>query len=110
MRRRHLGSRVDPTQVVSEAANNGKPGIRPRLTALRERSPSEGRLDCQMLFTAFFEEGKELGEELFGSIELKAEGTANHKVVGESLAQCVHATSPGQGRAIDRKASRSTFA
>ena len=84
VRRRHLGSGVDPTQVIGEAANDGKPGIRPGLTALRERSPSEGRLGCQMLFTSFLDEGKELGEELLGSIELKAEGTANHKVVGES--------------------------
>jgi hypothetical protein len=63
-----------------------------------------------MPFTSFLDEGKELGEELLGSIELKAEGTANHKVIGESVAERVHATSPGQRRAIDRKASRSTLA
>jgi hypothetical protein len=63
-----------------------------------------------MVFAAILDEGEKLPEELLGSIELKAEGAANHKVVCESLAESVHATTPGQGRAIDRRASRSTLA
>jgi hypothetical protein len=86
MRRGHLGSRVDPTQAVSEAANNGKPGIRPCLTALRERSPSEGRLGCQMLFTAFLDEGKELGKELpYGGIAALV-ATLRMMAIGRSMA------------------------
>jgi alkanesulfonate monooxygenase SsuD/methylene tetrahydromethanopterin reductase-like flavin-dependent oxidoreductase (luciferase family) len=59
-----------------------------------------------MIFATILDEGEKLTEELLGSIELKAEGAANRKIVCESLAESVHATSPGQGRAIDRRASR----
>ena len=96
--------------MISEAANNGKPGKSPGSTGLRKCRPSERRLGCQMIFAAILDEGEKLTEEFLGSIELKAEGAANRKIVCESLAESIHATSPGQGRAIDRRASRSTLA
>jgi hypothetical protein len=63
-----------------------------------------------MVFATILDEGEKLTEQFLGSIELKAEGAANRKIVSESFAESVHATSPGQWRAIDRRASRSTLA
>jgi hypothetical protein len=63
-----------------------------------------------MIFAPVLDEGQKLTEEFLGSIELKAESAADDEIVGESLAESVHATSPGHGRAIDRRASRSTLA
>ena len=39
-----------------------------------------------------------------------AEGAPHGQIIGEGLTEEVHAASPGQGRAIIRKVSRSTLA
>ena len=63
-----------------------------------------------MFFATMLDESEELSEELLGSSELVTKGATHGQIIGEGLTEDVHATSPGQGRAIVRKASRSTLA
>ena len=80
------------------------------MSACRQRRPGKGRLGGQVVFATILDVGEELSEELLGSSKLVAEDATHGQVVGEGLAERVHATSPGQGRAIVRKASWSTLA
>ena len=63
-----------------------------------------------MFLAALIDEGKELGEKFLGSHETIAKGAPHGEIVGKCLTQDVHAASPGQGRAIVRRASRLTLA
>jgi len=63
-----------------------------------------------LALTAILEVGEELSKELFSSSKLVPERATHGQVVDESLAESVHGTSPGQERAIVRRASRSAFA
>ncbi len=94
-----------------EPANVGEtPGYPGRIGACRRRRPSQGSLDGQMLFATILDEGEELSEELLGSSKPVTEDAPHGQVIGEGLTEDVHAASPGQGRAIVRKVSRSTLA
>jgi len=53
---------------------------------------------------------EELREELLGSNEPVTEDASYSQIVGQGLAESGHATAPGQGRAIVRRASRLTLA
>lgn len=63
-----------------------------------------------MVFALRLEVGEELGKKLLGPNKRVAEGATHGQVIGQGLAKGAHATSPGQGRAIVRRASRSTLA
>jgi hypothetical protein len=63
-----------------------------------------------MLFATMLDEGEELSQELLGTIEPVTKGSPHGQVISEGLTEDVHAASPGQGRAIIRKVSRSTLA
>jgi hypothetical protein len=52
----------------------------------------------------------ELGEQLAGPLEPKAERAAETKIVGERWIEAAHATPPGHGRARARSAGSYTFA
>jgi hypothetical protein len=86
------------------------PGHPVRISACWRRRPSQGSLDGQMLFATMLDEGEELSQELLGTIEPVTKGAPHGQVIGEGLTEEVHAASPGQGRAIVRKVSRSTLA
>ena len=75
-----------------------------------QRGPGEGGLGAHALLSQILQIRQELSEELLGSLELVAKGTAHGQVVDEDFAEGAHATPPGQGRAIVRRASRSTLA
>src|SRR6201996_992497 len=109
--RRHLGRGVDPAQVSGKAPNNGKPSGCPASVGLcGQDRPGKGRLGGQVVLATIFDVGEELSEELLGSNKLVAEDTTHGQIVGKGLAERAHATSPGQGRAIARKASWLTLA
>jgi len=76
----------------------------------RQRRPGNGRINGQVVFVTILDVGEELTEELLRSDELVAEDTTHGQIVGKGLAEGAHATSPGQGRAIVRKASWLTLA
>ena len=76
----------------------------------RQRCPGNGRLNGQVVFATTLDVGEELSEELLRSDKLVAEDTTHGQIVGKGLAEGAHATSPGQGRAIVRKASWLTLA
>jgi hypothetical protein len=63
-----------------------------------------------VVFATILDVSEELTEELLRSDELVAEDMAHGQIVGKGLAESAHGTSPGQGRAIVRRASRSTLA
>lgn len=63
-----------------------------------------------MLFATILDEGEELSEEFLCPSKPVAKSAPHGQVIGEGLAEDVHAASPGQGRAIVRKVSRSTLA
>jgi hypothetical protein len=94
-----------------EAANVAEtPGHPVRIGSCRRRRPSQGSLDGQMLFATMLDEGEELSQELLGTSEPVTKGAPHGQVISEGLTEDVHAASPGQGRAIIRKVSRSTLA
>jgi hypothetical protein len=72
--------------------------------------PGKGCVSGQMVFATILDVSKELSEELLRSDKLVAEDTTYGQIVGKGLAEGAHATSPGQGRAIVRKASWLTLA
>jgi hypothetical protein len=76
----------------------------------RQCCPGNGRVNGQALFAAILDVGEELNEELPGSDKFVAEDATHGQIVGKGLAGGAHATSPGQGRAIVRKASWLTLA
>jgi hypothetical protein len=76
----------------------------------RQRRPGNGRVSGQVVFVTILDVGEELTEELLGSDKPVAEDTTHGQIVGKGLAKGAHATSPGQGRAIVRKASWLTLA
>jgi hypothetical protein len=108
---RHLGCRVEPAQVGRKGANHGKPGGHPvSIGACRQRRPGEGHLRGQVVFALCLEVGEELVKELLRPSKRVSEGATHGQVVGQGLTKRAHAASPGQGRAIVRRASRSTLA
>ena len=97
--------------MSGEATNDGKPSRRPTPISLRGQGrPGKGCVSGQMVFATILDVSKELGEELLRSDKLLAEDTTYGQIVGKGLAEGAHATSPGQGRAIVRKASWLTLA
>jgi hypothetical protein len=76
----------------------------------RQGRPGKGRLSGQVGFATILDVSEELGEEFLGSYKLVAEGATYGQIVSKGLAEGVHATPPGQGRAIVRRASRLTLA
>src|SRR5262245_56678446 len=94
-----------------KAANVGEtPGNTVRIGACRRRRRRPGSRKGQVVFATMFDEGKELSQELLGTSEPVTKGAPHGQVISEGLTEDVHAASPGQGRAIIRKASWSTLA
>src|SRR5664279_423180 len=97
--------------MSGEATNDGKPSRRPVPISLRGQGrPGKGRLRGQVVLATILDVSQELSEELLGSNKLVAEDATYGQIVGKGLAEGVHATSPGQGRAIVRRALLSTLA
>jgi hypothetical protein len=63
-----------------------------------------------VVFATILDVVEELSEQLLGSNKLVAKDATHGQIVGKGLAESAHRTSPGQGRAIVRRASRSTLA
>lgn len=98
-------------EVPGKETNLGQsPGCPDRRGACGLGCPGQRRFGGQMVFAAIFDEGDELTEQSFGLVQLSTKGALHGQLVGKGLPKGAHCTSPGQGRAIMRKLSRSSLA
>ena len=72
--------------------------------------PCDGDIDGDVILVAILDERQELSEEFLRPCKLVTESAAHAQVVVEGLAEDDHRMSPGQWRAMVRRASRSTLA
>jgi hypothetical protein len=75
------------------------------MTTRRQRCPGDGGIGGDVVFVAILDESQELSEKLLGPSKLVAEGATHVQVVVEGLAEDDHGMSPGQRRAMVRRAS-----
>lgn len=108
---RHLGHLVECAEVPGEEANLGQTsGVPDRGGACGPGRPGQRRRGPDMRLAAVFDEGDELAEKPLGLVHLVAEGAPHGQIISNSLRQRAHRSPSGQGRAIRRRLSRSTFA
>jgi hypothetical protein len=108
--RRNLYLRVGGVQVAGEAADGLQSmGVPARMPA-REDRPRDRVIDRDLPLATRLEILDELREQSLGGVELVAQSPADRQVIGQRVAQRIHADLPGHGLASCRSPSRSTFA
>jgi hypothetical protein len=108
---RGWAQRVHLANPCNNATHGGKPGGCPTPISFQGQGrPGKGRPGGQVVFTMLLDVYEELREELLGSNKPVTEDASYGQIVGQGLAESGHATAPGQGQAIVRRASRLTLA
>lgn len=107
----HVRRWINGLEVTREATHDGKSVRRPtgRLVP-GQRRPRKHCRQAELRLSALLDVREKLLEQLFRPLQLEAERATDHQVVDESVAQRSHATPPGHGGAMVRRAARSTLA